>query len=156
MYVAHLSMRKKKMYLDWKRTKGVKRYATAAMMRAADRQIAEAAKVLSPQQMAGLAESYSGRSIRDTARVVRLLPVYQVFYRHASAFGHGSDLSSHLTHTPEGTPVLRVAPGYSPDMRRVATMSYALFRTLIETIDKRLGLGNEAAIATYPGILSRV
>lgn len=147
MYLAHLSMRDKKMFLEWKRTKGIKHYATARMLRTVDAQIAESARILKPKYMAGLADSYSGKSIKDTAKAVGLLKVYQIFYRHASGFGHGSDLFSHISYTPEGIPVLHVMPGPSDNLKRVMAMSYSIFRTLIQSLNDRFGLGHDAAIA---------
>lgn len=154
MYLAHLSMRDRKIFLEWKRTRGIKRYATARMMRTVDARIAESARILGPQHMVGLADSYSGKSIKETARAVGLLKVYQIFYRHASGFGHGSDLFSHLTYTPGGIPLLHVVPGPSDNLRRVMAMSYSIFRTLIHSVDHRFGLGHDGRIAGIPKDIS--
>ena len=101
MYIAHVSMRDRKMFQEWKRTKGLKRYATARIMRTVEARIEESAKILKRENMKGLAERYSGKSIKDTAKAVGLLITYQIFYRHASGFGHGSDLLSHMSYSPD-------------------------------------------------------
>jgi hypothetical protein len=154
MYLALLLMRDKKMLLECKRTKGIKRYAKAATIRMVDEQIAEAANILKPEQMKGLDKSYSGMTIKDTAKAVGLLRTYQIFYRHASGFSHGSDLSSHVFYTPSGTLVLQLVPGPSDDLKRVMGMSYSIFRMLIQTIDGRFGLEHGAEIAEAPKSIS--
>ena len=154
MYLAHLSMRDRKIFLEWKRTKGIKRHATVRMMHVVDGQIAESTRILGQQSMAGLAEGYSGKSLKDTAKAVGLLPTYQIFYRHASGFGHGSDLFSHITYTQAGVPVLHLVPGPSDNLKRVMAMSYVFFRTLIQRLNDRFGLGHDAAIAATPKLIS--
>ena len=154
MYVVHLAMRDRKLLQELQKTRGLKRYARVGQMRALDAQVASLCEGLTPQQTLRLADKYSGLSILDTAKAVRLLQLYQLFYRHASSFSHGSDLSSHLSLTSEGQAVLHVEPRPSANLKRAMGMSYAFFLALLGKLNDRLGLGHDADIATTPRNIS--
>jgi hypothetical protein len=151
MYLAHLSKRDEKILKAMKRTKGLKRYAKKGLFKMVADQIAASERILGAAQVAKLADSYSGMNLRDTARAIHQEVTYELYYRHASKYQHGSDLASHAGVPEDGGAgiVLSLSPGPSEELGRAALMASVFLFAIAQVIDKKFGLGHEAQLQEF-------
>jgi hypothetical protein len=147
MYLAHIPVRTKKVLEAWRRTPGLKRQVTKALLSAADEGLRDAEQRLGKKVVDRLRSGYSGMNIEQTAAQLGIAKTYQVFYRHASSFSHVSDVSEHMTFESDGTPILKVAAGPARTIRQSLVMAHRIFWTTLNRVDARFGLGHEGEVA---------
>lgn len=102
MFVAYRSVCDDRMFRAWKGTTGLKRHATKRLLKEVADQLAASEAILGAKQLGKLVAGYSGMTIRKTAREVGLAVAYELYYRYASTFAHGSDLASHADAPDDG------------------------------------------------------
>lgn len=127
MYLAHLAKRDEKLLKIWRQTKGLKHYAKKRSFKIVAEQIAASEKTLGAAQVAKLADTYSGMNLRDTAHAIKAGITYELYYRLASKYPHGSDITSHAGVPEDGGPglVLNIVPGPSDELGRAARTASA-------------------------------
>jgi HEPN domain-containing protein len=144
MYIAHMLLRDEQLLAEWKKTPGLKRWATKKRVATARARLAVYEARLGSDVIASLRRSWSGRTLEQTAKAVGVQRVYQVFYRRASRPGHAADLPQHLAFAPDKVTVLKIGPGDFEALEEVLRMSYLSFWLLLRRVDRRFGLGHDS------------
>jgi len=83
------------MLMEWKKTPGLKRKATKAMVKKAEDAILEIKKLLPAGT--NVEKHWSGKgSFQQTVQALRQDSLYSVLYRHTSSISHVSDVGPAL------------------------------------------------------------
>lgn len=154
MYIAHLSLRNQKILREMKQTHGLKRWARQSLVAQVDSNVAAHSKLYSrlpPAIVKQMASTYSGMSLKDTAKSIGALVAYQLYYRLASGPAHGSDLMSHIAFTGEESPtlVLNIGPGPSRELATIASAASVFLVCIAMAVDKKFNLRYQARLKAF-------
>jgi hypothetical protein len=158
LYLAHVAFEDERRLKEFKKTRGLKRYAKylgspGSITKAAD----TARNAIGPEwtsRVAG-AKKYGGVTVRSLAESFGVLSFYLAVYSKQSGAAHGADALAHFNVRKAGEPFTLKLLSDLDGVGGVLVRSASIFLASIETVNKRLGLGGDEPISEMKELLRR-